>query len=461
MKTNNIIKISEWGKSDAADHEILEKRAQDIQSFFNENKNSKKVIGDFKKRNIFLDYEDYIHNKSNSVGILNLDNNLTLRFESKMDDDEGENFWKFLPQMLDKLENFEGFENRIFVDSKKDVILPKGFSMVSLFALSFVSFCSRAIEIGMYKKYIKKLENTKSIKGKINFQELFNKKPWDLTEIPCEFYDLTFDNNENQIILYCAKKLLSNTKKTKNSYFIKKLRELYQIMSSEISYMDKNINDFNKVNLSALPSYYQNLMLVCKSILSKKLFSFDSEEEFPGVNFLIDMEWVFEQYMTKMFEEVIKKVNLEQKVNFEVESQSKRNLCDNNRIRLKPDLLLKREGETEYIIDFKWKFRDGKSSNSDYYQAICYGLAELEKLNGDIKEIKVALFAVDDGEEIKEKEKDIISNVFEMEDSSDKKKKIIINDIRLGKNLLIGKVDEIEEKIKKEIMEKIVNKLIK
>ncbi|MBI4999586.1 hypothetical protein HZB97_02350 [Candidatus Gottesmanbacteria bacterium] len=48
--------------------------------------------------------------------------------------------------------------------------------------------------------------------------------------MPCKFYDLTFDNPENQIILWCAHKLLQETRKIESEsdreiYVVKQLRE--------------------------------------------------------------------------------------------------------------------------------------------------------------------------------------------------------------------------------------------
>ncbi|HJX49919.1 MAG TPA: hypothetical protein VJ438_00490, partial [Candidatus Nanoarchaeia archaeon] len=177
-----------------------------------------KTIGDFEKRNIFT-RNNWIFNYGNNVGILELGNEnkeCVLELRPKLDQKETKYFWNFLPRMLNQLCDFEDFNEKLFMDPKRTIELPKGCNMVPLLTLSFVSLCQKVIEKGMIRKYVKKNERLTTLKGKIDFPKLVKDKPFDLSKIPCSYYDLTFDNPENQLVLWCAHKLISETRKIKS-----------------------------------------------------------------------------------------------------------------------------------------------------------------------------------------------------------------------------------------------------
>lgn len=420
------------------------------------------AIGNLENRNIYFKDTAHLVNAGNNVGILEFNNN-SIEFRPKMDcNGENDNFWQFLPRMLHILSDYDQFSSKVFIDPKQLVKLPKGASMVPLLAVSLASLCSRAIEKGFYKKYTQKTDRLKKIKGKINFAELSRNKPWDLSTVPCTYYELTFNNPENQIILWCIHKLLRETQKIINqssrnnsTYILNKLREQYTLLSEEISLMPKTYKDILNINNQGLPAHYVDLMNVCRAILSNSLFSFDNSNNSTnyGVNFIIDMDWVFEQYMTSLFKETVRE-DIDLAMNIDIKDQEKQTLCDQNKIKIKPDLIIYKKENANIpvaIIDFKWKFAE-KNVNADFYQVICYGMAELQKHN--LSTIDVGLFAVDnksDSKNIQEEHFDEISKIFEPNEKSIVIRKYSIPSVMLNQqetNIL-----DVENNIKNNIKE--------
>lgn len=438
--------LHEWesiDKSNELSSEESNKLNQSFLSYFNTISSSESgTIGNFKKRNIIVK-NGLLSNLGNNIGIIKIEN-YRLEFKPKM-----EYFWKFLPKMLDTLCGFEDFDKKLFLDPAENIELPQGLNMVPLLALSFVSLCNKVIEKGMIKRYIQKDERLNLMKGRINFSRLVMEKPWDLSSIPCVYYDPTFDNPENQIILWCAQKLLKETRKIESKgndiFVVKKLREQYTLMSNEISLLPKTALDMQRINLSGIAAYYIKLMGVCKAILKESLFSFNEEgRKTTGINFILDMDWIFEQYMTHIFNQVAQEFP-----EIKIESQVKQSLGDKNTLKIIPDLIIFKSNKPLSVIDFKWKLFEN-NKNADYYQIICYGLAELQK-GVKINDLFVNLFSVSDGKNEIE-QIDTISSIFY------DKKIIHINKIPLDSNIINNEnTEEIETNIKEEIRKYLIS----
>ena len=425
----------EYGKTDVTDY---------VKSQYTRYKesttNTSAVIGDYEERNISIIDSKYLKNGCNNVGILETEN-YRFEFRPKMDNPEksasknnlnsselpnDEHFWHFLPKMLKTLYDYENMSDKMFIDPRRRIILPKGCSIAPLLTLSYVAQCDSILRKGLLKKYVRRSERLKTIKGRIDFNALAKNKPWDVSSIPCKYTEMSMENEENSIMLYCAYKLLSELRdrRVQNNQIHKKLREQYTLLLTEINFSEKTYADWQRLNQSSLSKSYLNMMELCGAILNDSMFSFDenSNKKIQGVNFVIDMDWVFEQYLTTLFKKVVLLEKFNDKIT--IKDQKIGKLCDSGKIRIKPDLIIRetKNGRALAVLDFKWKSR---SPNSDFYQIICYALAELQK-HGESKKIDACLCAVYD-EKIDNTPYDKISKVFKSEKEILIKKKVFLN----------------------------------
>lgn len=464
-------KIFEWSSLIDSQQEnslSIDKFEEVLKSFTEykkEVKESKKVIGNFEKRNIYVRDND-LYNHGNNVGILETNENNILELVPKFDsrlNNRTSYFWRFLPHMLGTISGYNDISEKLFLDTNKKIRLPDGVNIVSLLTLSFVSICFRVLERGLVKRYELKNERLKAVKGRINYAEMSRKNAWDFSNVPCIYNDLTFDNKENRIILWCANRLLKEIKKietgNKTLYVGKKLREIFILLNEEITLEPQSILSFRTINLSGISHHYVDIMKICQAILTEKLFSFDKDKNKSnfGINFIIDMDWVFESYMTFLFEEVAKEINsvdIFTGKKISVEAQSKGSLCDEGNISIRPDLIVKVNNEIKAIIDFKWKLHENKN-NADFYQIICYSLAKVEE--SKFEKINAALVSIS--------ENDYNSGVFEKPfDTITKELKnnsrIDIYKIPVASSLLEGEAEEIEKNIKEKIVLKYFESII-
>jgi len=358
-------------------------------------RNKNKVIGKLDNRSIDV-INNLLFNHGNNVGILETNDEIRLEFKPKFDrrSIQESSFWSFLPKMLSTLYDFDEFNDKLFIDPDSKLLLPIGLNYVPLLAISFMSLCDKVLKVGLLRKYVKKTERLRTIKGKIDFSKLSTSKAWERTSIPCQYFDLTIDNIENQIILWCANRLIKSLRALEysndESYVSRKLREQFAILSQEITLRPVSKTEILNINFQSAAPHYTDLMNLCKAILQESLFSFNETEKKAniGVNFIIDMDWVFEQYMTYLFQKSIVKSKY---ASLQVNPQSWQALCDRGRIKIKPDLIIYKNKCPVAILDFKWKPFESKT-NTDFYQIICYALAQIDKVIGS--GIEANLFCV-------------------------------------------------------------------
>jgi len=439
----------------------------EFEEYLQKSASSSKVIGKINEDEIGRGKGNTFKNSGSSVGILKCSESTRFEFLPKLDFHTKENpVWNYLPHMLETLTYERDLESKLFLDTNISIELPNGMDFVPLLFLSFVRFLELVIENGVMKKYIKKEEDLRSIKGRINFSKHASKRVWDYSKLPCIYNDLSIDNNENQIIFWCAVKLLKHTKRKddKTSFLEKVLRSQIELLSTVITLKEKSLHDYNKVILTANHSYYAEIMKLCKVVLTERMFSHKENEKSShvGVNFLIDMNWVFEQYMTSMFEEVVNEMAVtNENSKLCIETQKRKSLCDNGRITIKPDLIIKNSvtKEAVVIIDFKWKNIE-KNNNADFYQVICYALSELESRKGDVKEsvVRAHLFCASDDMQNDSLDFTKIDEISELFKNRNMNAKIEIMKVALGGGVFLKKDSvEIEKVIKEKIHEYLEN----
>lgn len=150
------------------------------------------------------------------------------------------------------------------------------------------------------------------------------------------------------------------------------LRCLYQLQV-EVSLVSVIPEDCNRVHLNKLNEYYVNIIPLSKVILSRHYIRSTQHGLSKGFNFLVNMNIVYENFLTGIIEELIE--DDKDFHEYELEKQKRfDSLVREKNIITRPDIILKKKGSKEYplIIDAKYK---SKESSSDYYQVIAYALA--------------------------------------------------------------------------------------
>lgn len=259
-------------------------------------------------------------------------------------------------------------EKAFHYDPHTIIDIEKGSNFFDIVGRLFLNKLNELIKIGLLRKYVRTNENLRFLKGKLLIKNQIRKNLVDKSRFSCEYEDLTFDNLENRIILSALSSLISLIRF--NEKVRNELKKFETIFKDCITYKKINPQECNFVKFNRINQHYVDIIKLSKLILEARFIRSVHEGESRGFNFIVDMNKVFEDFITEIIEEVIS----EDFSGYIVEKQQKfRSLVKERKLITKPDVLIKNENDCyPLIIDTKYK---SKSSNSDFYQIIAYSLA--------------------------------------------------------------------------------------
>lgn len=273
--------------------------------------------------------------------------------------------------MLSFLRDEEGF----LYDPEKPIDIEEGGNFFDILGWMFLNELKEIFEKGFYKSYVRKEENIAFMKGKLVIRGQFQNDIRKKSKFFCSYEDLTYDNLENRIILKAATLLIPLIKFNEHTR-----RELFKyslMLREEVSLAGIMPDDCDKVQFSRLNENYETIIQLSRAILQNYFIRSTHRGESVGFNFIVNMNKVFEDFITAVLEELVG----EEKIfaGYELEKQASFDtLVKEREIVTKPDLILKKWDESKktytypVIIDAKYK----KSPvNTDYYQVIAYSLA--------------------------------------------------------------------------------------
>lgn len=266
--------------------------------------------------------------------------------------------------MLSYLKSEEDF----LYDPDTPIRIEEGSNFFDIIGRLFLNLLEQLMRTGLLKRYIRTDENLHFLRGKLLIKNQIRKNLSDKSRFFCEYEDLTFNNLENRIILSAINSLISLTRF--NKQVKSELRRFEAILKDYVTLKHISPQEISKVRFSRINQHYNEIIKLSKLVLEERFIRSFPEGGSIGFNFIVNMNKVYEDFLTEIIEEVIR----EKFPELTVERQPRlRQLVKERTIVAKPDMIL-RKGKHEYpiIIDAKYKRED---SNADYYQVIAYSLA--------------------------------------------------------------------------------------
>jgi 5-methylcytosine-specific restriction enzyme subunit McrC len=260
-------------------------------------------------------------------------------------------------------------EEEFLFDPEISIDLKEGSNFFDIIGRLFLNELEELMENGLIKKYITKHENINFLKGKLSIKDQIQNQISNRPKFSCIYGDLTINNPENQIMLRALNLLISMIRF--NEVLKEDLIRYEYILKDFIELVDVSPNDCDRINFNKLNDYYFAIIQFSKLILEENFIRSVQKGESRGFNFIVNMNKVYEDFVTEMVKDVIE----ENFGHFEVVSQYKFDgLVKERKIVTVPDIILKQKSKEFYplIIDAKYKRED---KNADYYQIIAYSLA--------------------------------------------------------------------------------------
>lgn len=257
-------------------------------------------------------------------------------------------------------------------DPEKPIEIQEGAAFFDVLGRMFLNELDAIFEKGFYKSYVRKQENLAFLKGKLVLQEQTRLNCAGKLRFACDYEDLTYDNLENRIVLRATTLLIPLIR------FNEEVRgDLYrysQMLRDDVRLSNVTPDECDLIHFNRLNEYYDAIIKFSKVILRNYFIRSATSGESIGFNFIVNMNKVYEDFITAMIEELVAQDS--DFSDYTVEKQRRfDSLVEERDIVTRPDVILRRKDSTDdypLIIDAKYK---RESSNADYYQIVAYSLA--------------------------------------------------------------------------------------
>lgn len=251
---------------------------------------------------------------------------------------------------------------------QKDTLLE---ILIGLFARKLAD----EVRKGMPRRYLAHEDDLTAVRGQLDITRQFTTLIARPDRLACRHDDLSPDIVLNQIMKAAVERLVRVSTSVENQ---RRLREL-AFFYADISSVPPSALAWDNLILDRTNSRWRELVELARLLLGDR-FQTTSSGATRGFSLTFDMSRLFEAYVARQLRKALAGTELT------VHPQGGRLYCleeaetGTGRFMTKPDILVKRRGVVELIIDTKWKriarqMDDPKRgvSQSDIYQMVAYG----------------------------------------------------------------------------------------
>jgi 5-methylcytosine-specific restriction enzyme subunit McrC len=267
-------------------------------------------------------------------------------------------------------------EEALKADMNRSIEIEGGDCFFDAIARFFINELDRILERGLLKRYVRKEENLNYIRGKILVQENMTLNLGFKPKVLCEYHDLTYDNTENRIILRAVNLLIPLVRYS--TEIKERLIAAQTMMLGEVS-MDPGISswDCDRISLDRLSNHYSEIIGLSKLILDESYVRSTERGSSKGFNFIVEMNQLFEDFVTEITTRVVEKKYPEYRV---LRQTRMRTLDLDGKLLIKPDVVIqeRNSGKMVMMLDAKYK---RSLANSDVYQMSAYSLAVRDSIS--------------------------------------------------------------------------------
>ncbi len=264
-------------------------------------------------------------------------------------------------------------EDNFVFDPLKVIEIEEGANFFDILGRLFLNELEVIVNQGILKTYIRREEDLRYLKGKLLFNQQISHNLLLKPKFCCKYYDLTYDNLENQIVLRATSLLIGMIRFNEKLRFslLKLEKDLKEEVSLNfcISQKDCDFVSYNRLN-----QHYKPIIDFSKLIFEESFIRSVDKGKSKGFNFIVNMWQVYEDFVTEMIKEVINEDSDFSETYLVVSQLPFNTLVKEKKIITRPDVIIKNKKTGKYplIIDAKYKRHE---SNADFYQLIAYSLA--------------------------------------------------------------------------------------
>ncbi len=278
-------------------------------------------------------------------------------------------------------------------------LFKEGSTFLDVIGFLFKQELEGIIELGLLRRYIEEIDNLNYLRGKMLLKEQMKHNYVNKQRFYCDYDELSYDNLENQTVLYALNlltQIVSDKKLESELLMLREAMELWVTPRIEIQ-----ITEAEKITFNRLNEYYETLLELSKLVIQNKFIRDITTGEVLAFGFLIDMNKVFEKFVFKLIKEIYPDKEI-------IEQEQATNLLKPENIKIKPDILIKNKISAAILLVLDTKYKH-IPENQDFYQIIAYSLAH--------KKSGVLIYPYN--EQISRKYEEEIKNGYEIPESID------------------------------------------
>ncbi len=231
-----------------------------------------------------------------------------------------------------------------------------------------ISFLARTAETtlarGVFRRYRERRERLTALRGRPDLAPMVARGGLAFP-LDCRYDDFTADVRENRYLKAALRLALRvpMVPAEDRRRLLGLVADLEEVANARVEPGDLDRIDFNRLN-----EHYRPALHLARLVL-ENLTLVDRSGRWTTVSFMVDMNDLFERFVTERLRRALRG-------RLKVKDQYPTHLGRGDTVRMRPDLVFERRGETVYVGDVKYKLTEsGEARNPDYYQMLAYTTA--------------------------------------------------------------------------------------
>ncbi len=212
---------------------------------------------------------------------------------------------------------------------------------------------------GILRGYRSIVNDSVTVRGRLLFSETLHRRPALRDRHWCAYSHFTPDIVENHILRWTSFCLQPYS--YRQASLASRLRRIGRALS-DVELDPEARRLFERLEFHRLNDPYRPALALARLLLDHLTFSGTAGSE-PFLAYLVDMNWLFEQYVGVVLKRAAHRWNVQ------VHEQASHHLDTSRRIRVQPDVVLSRQGNSLLVIDAKYKL---DAAQNDIYQVLAY-----------------------------------------------------------------------------------------
>lgn len=263
--------------------------------------------------------------------------------------------------MVSEVERLEGIDFHII---DHDVHINTFDDILEPIANAFAGQVEHLIDRGLYRAYVEQEDNLPAIRGRIEFREDLNRNVVLRHRTYCRFSEFSWDIPENQVIRQVIRKLIGwGFSGRLTARLISLDRQMESVRPGNL-----RTHHIDRFQYSRQSEHYSPIHRYCRLFLDGFSLS-EQVGDSPFSGFLMDMNVLFEQFVSILLEQEVQRIDR----TLDVNRQASHRLFRNAPGSIRPDLVLEQSGQQLLVADTKYKRKVGTDADpGDYYQVITY-----------------------------------------------------------------------------------------